>query len=197
MPGLLLRALNPNDTEMLYQHYLGLDVASKGCRFGIQISDYALRHFVTNLDLSRDIHFAVVDDHCILALAQVSKYSSQHAHRLELGISVATHARRQGYASLLWECATVHASACNMQEIYVIHSPHNKAMATFCRSKGLRMQDELGERVGIWTNPHWVDTAAQFVATTPSDEPTTSSTWPGILPCPNQLAAREPNLLPA
>ena len=154
MADLILRVLTPDDTEMLFEHYRDLDPASKGCRFGIQFSDTALRHFLSQLDLNRDIHFAVVEKNTILALAQVSQYMGHNDHRLELGISVATNARRKGYASLLWTCATDHAIACNMREIYVLHSPRNHAMATFCRSKGLRLENELGERVGIWTNPN-------------------------------------------
>lgn len=189
MSGPILRVLTPADTEMLYQHYRDLDAESKGCRFGIQISDCALAHFISQLDLTRDIHFAVVDNQSILALAQVSKYSRTDTHRLELGISVATHARRQGLASLLWDCATAHAISCNMHEIYVLHSPRNTAMGTFCRRKGLRIEDDLGERVGIWTNPQWEASPAQALTTTHG--------WPGILPQSSSVAPFAPTLLPA
>lgn len=179
-----MRVLLPQNKEMLYQHYQDLDAESKGCRFGIQISDYALAHFISNLDLSIDIHFAIVEADSILALAQVSKYSSTLTHRLELGISVANNARRRGFASLLWDCATAHAISCNMHEIYVIHSPHNNAMSSFCRRKGLRIESDLGERVGIWTNPQWLE------------EPKISQGWPGILPWPSPVTTGT-NLLPA
>ena len=183
MSGLMLRVLKPEDAEMLYGHYQALDPESKGCRFGIQISDYALRHFINNMDLRRDIHFAVVQDQEILALTQVAKYSSDDgpAHRLELGISVTQNARRRGYASLLWDVATAHATACNMQEIYVIHSPRNNAMVQFCRGKGLRSEDLFGERVGIWTNLHWTNMLQEQSA------PTVPQSWPGILPSPSPI----------
>lgn len=179
--------LRPQDTEMLYRHYQELDAESKGCRFGIQISDYALAHFISNLDLSSDIHFAVVEANSILALAQVSKYSSTTNHRLELGISVANNARRQGFASLLWDCATAHAISCNMHEIYVIHSPHNHAMGSFCRQKELRIGNDLGERVGIWTNPTWAEPK--------NIHEKIFQDWPGILPWPHPVTT-EPNFLP-
>ena len=189
MADLILRVLTPDDTEMLFEHYRDLDAASKGCRFGIQVSDTALRHFLSQLDLNRDIHFAVVQGDCILALAQVSQYTGRHDHRLELGISVATNARRKGYASLLWNCATDHAIACNMREIYVLHSPRNTAMATFCRSKGLRIENDLGERVGIWTNPRMLDA--------PQDTTQEPLGWPGILPWPSTLDAAVPTSVAA
>ena len=65
MADLILRVLTPDDTEMLFEHYRDLDPASKGCRFGIQVSDTALRHFLSQLDLNLDIHFAVVEKHTI------------------------------------------------------------------------------------------------------------------------------------
>jgi hypothetical protein len=187
MSETILRILTPDDKDMLYQHYQALDPESKGCRFGVQISDYALSSFIAQLDLTRDIHFAVVKHDRILALAQISKYSQTDTHRLELGISVATLARRQGLASLLWDCATAHAVACNMQEIYVLHSPRNKAMGTFCRQKGLHIKEELGERVGIWLNPQW------------STQPIPGATegdWPGILPLPSPIVSSVPTLMP-
>ena len=187
MADLILRVLTPDDTEMLFEHYRDLDPASKGCRFGIQVSDTALRQFLSQLDLNRDIHFAVVEKNTILALAQVSQYMGHNDHRLELGISVATNARRKGYASLLWTCATDHAIACNMREIYVLHSPRNNAMATFCRSKGLRLENDLGERVGIWTNPNMVDV--------PRDDDEAPKGWPGILPWPIPLDTDVPTSL--
>ena len=183
MSSLMLRVLNPEDAKILYRHYQALDPESKGCRFGIQISDYALQHFIDQLDLRHDIHFAVVQDQDILALAQVSKYSSDGpAHRLELGISVAKNARRRGYASLLWDVATAHATACNMHEIYVIHSPRNTAMAKFCLGKGLRSDDLFGERVGIWTNFHWTNMLQEEL-------PINGPHWPGILPTPSPIVS--------
>lgn len=188
MSAPLLRVLTPDDHDMLYRHYQQLDSASKGCRFGVVLSDYALRNFVDKLDLTLDIHFAVVDNNDILALAQVSRYSASEAHRLELGISVATHARRQGFASLLWESVTQHVQTCNIQQIYVMHAPRNTAMASFCKNKGLQIRDELGERVGIWTNPNWhAEPAARDHLLV----------WPNALPQPSSLSDIPLNLVHA
>lgn len=181
----LLRVLTTDDSDMLYRHYQELDPASKGCRFGVQLSDYALRSFIDKLDLNRDIHFAVVEDDNILALAQISRYSASEAHRLELGISVATNSRRMGFASLLWESVTQHVQTCNMHQIYVMHAPRNTAMASFCRNKGLHIRDELGERVGIWTSPSWQMMPENRVHL---------SAWPGQLPQSRPLMPVVPNL---
>ena len=184
MLSISLRVLTPTDKHMLYRHYQELDNESKECRFGNRISDDTLKNFIDHLNLDRDIHFAVVSNLDILALAQVSKYSREFENRLELGISVATHSRRKGYASLLWDCATMHATACNMRDIYVLHSPCNLAMATFCRKKGLRIDNACDERVGIWTNPLWKP-APNSHQTTPLEM------WPGTLPQPIPLEYSE------
>lgn len=152
-----IRKLTPADADMLYRHYNDLDPESKRCRFSVQISERALRQFLGGLDLNRDIHFAIIDGNDILALAQVSQYDNENKFRRELGLSVASKARRLGYANLLWDSVTAYVQQENMQELYILHSPQNYPMLNFCRSKGLRSEYQSGERIGVWKNPDWID----------------------------------------
>lgn len=151
----VIRTLAPSDVDMLFRHYYDLDPESKGCRFGVQVSETALRQFISRLDLNEDVHFAVIQDEHILALAQVARYDKKIDNRLELGISVATNARRKGYANLLWESVIAYVKETNMHELHVLHSARNQPMMNFCRSKNMRMEFDSGERIGIWTNPEW------------------------------------------
>ena len=140
---------------LLLEHYRHLDKASRNCRFGYNVSENALASFVARLDFNKDVHFGIIQEQRLVAVAQISPVNPDYPNTLELGISVATSARKQGYALHLWRYLTTYAAQHHKEAIHVQYLAENKAMASFCAKRGLIPTQYGSERVSVWLNPEF------------------------------------------
>ena len=140
---------------LLLEHYRQLDQASRNCRFGYNVSENALASFVASLDFNKDVHFGIIQEQRLVAVAQISPVNPDYPNTLELGISVATSARKQGYALHLWRYLTTYAAQHHKEAIHVQYLAQNEAMASFCAKRGLIPTQYGSERVSVWLNPEF------------------------------------------
>jgi len=150
-----IQILKNGHKEKLYEHYAELDAEARGYRFGITISDIALKHFVNRINIEDITHFGIFDNGKLIAVCQLSKTGDATPDTYELGISVHQEYRRHGLGNKLWEATVKYATEQNVREIQLQHATHNRPMSIFCRNKGMSITNVYGERVGVWENPNY------------------------------------------
>lgn len=138
----LVRELSPADRTALERHFLALEREDRRLRFGIPLSDVAVRAYVARIDFERDALFGAHDDDLrLLGAAHVAR-GGQHA---ELGVSVLAAHRNQGIGRALLERACLRARNWGVRELFMHCLRENAAMMRLARRRNMTIVTQAGE----------------------------------------------------
>lgn len=137
-PGLLIAQLGPSHRRQIASHLLSLSPEDRRLRFGYTIGDASLLAYVRSLRFSRDAAFGGFDEQGqLLAFAHLAFDEDQCSS--ELGLSVASAARRRGAGLALLERAAAHARNRGRQSLMLAYIPENEALASLARRAGMTL----------------------------------------------------------
>jgi GNAT superfamily N-acetyltransferase len=130
------------DRPALERHFLSLGSDDRRLRFGISLSDTAVRAYVSRIDFERDAAFAVMDDELHLLGAAHLARETGHA---ELGVSVLPGHRGRGIGSALLARAHTHARNWGVRTLFMHCLTENGAIMHIARKQGMQIVAEAGE----------------------------------------------------
>ena len=137
-PGLLIAQLGPSHRRQVASHLLSLTPDDRRLRFGYTIGDTSLLAYVRSLRFSRDAAFGGFDDQGRLqAFAHLAFDEDQSSS--ELGLSVASAARRRGAGLALLDRAAAHARNRGRHSLRLAYVPENEALASLARRAGMTL----------------------------------------------------------
>ena len=137
-----IRDLAALDRPWLERHLLALGPDDRRLRFGIPISDSAIRAYVERIDFDRDAAFGVFDEGLSLLGAAHLARSSGHA---ELGVSILPGHRNQGLGAALLRRAVLHARNWQVRALFMHCLRENRAMMHLARKQGMAIATGAGE----------------------------------------------------
>jgi GNAT superfamily N-acetyltransferase len=128
--------LRNGDRAALTEHFLALDADDRRLRFGVPLSDAAVRALDERIDFERDEIFGVFgDDMRLTAVVHVAFYP----RKAELGLSVLPGARGLGLGNALFARAVMHLTNRGVREVFVHCLSQNGAMMHLARKNGMRV----------------------------------------------------------
>jgi GNAT superfamily N-acetyltransferase len=139
---MFVRELTRLDLQALERHFLALGSDDRRLRFGIVLSDTAVRAYVTRMDFERDAAFAVLDDELDLLGAAHLAREKGHA---ELGVSVLPGHRGRGIGGALLARAHTHARNWGVRTLFMHCLTENRAIMHLARKQGMQIVAESGE----------------------------------------------------
>lgn len=137
-----VRRLLPADRHRVVDHFLALDAADRGLRFGAAADDAAVERYVQSIDFVRDAVLAVeAEDGALSAVAHVA----HHGGLAELGVSVACDRRQRGLASSLADAALRAAREAGASEFRFHCAATNEGMRRIASRLGMTIESEGSE----------------------------------------------------
>lgn len=131
-----IRQLTEFDRRSLERHFLALGSADRRLRFGVSLSDRAVRGCVERIDFMRDAVFgATADDLEIEGAAHLAHNGNDG----ELGVSVLPEHRQRGLGTALLARAHTHARNLGLRMLFVHCLAENGAMMHIARREGMRI----------------------------------------------------------
>jgi RimJ/RimL family protein N-acetyltransferase len=141
-PSITIRQLTELDRSALEAHFLSLGTEDRRLRFGIALSDQALRGHVERIDFWRDAVFGATDDKLrIVAVAHLAHNGDDG----ELGVSVLPEHRRHGLGAALLARGHTHARNLGLRILFVHCLTENGAMMHVARREGMRIVTDGAE----------------------------------------------------
>jgi RimJ/RimL family protein N-acetyltransferase len=131
-----IRQLTEFDRPALERHFLSLGPADRRLRFGIALSDRAVRGCVERIDFMRDAVFGATGDDLAIAAAA---HLAHNGHDGELGVSVLPEHRQRGFGAALLARAHTHARNLGLRVLFVHCLAENSAMMHIARREGMRI----------------------------------------------------------
>jgi GNAT superfamily N-acetyltransferase len=132
----LTRELRADERPQLLAHLLALDEEDRRLRFAHALSDDGVRHYVENIDLSRDAVFVVTDTSlAIVGAAHLAREDGQ----AELGMSVLPQNRSHGVGGALLERCTARARNWGVRVMFMNCLVENAAMMHLARKQDLKI----------------------------------------------------------
>jgi GNAT superfamily N-acetyltransferase len=139
---IIVRQLTRLDRPALERHFLSLDTDDRRLRFGISLSDTAVRSYVSRIDFDSDAAFAVLDEQLqVLGAAHLAREKG-HA---ELGVSVLSGHRGDGIGGALLARAHMHARNWGVRTLFMYCLTENGAIMHLARKQGMEIIAEAGE----------------------------------------------------
>jgi len=154
----LVTELSAIHRPALERHFLALDSKDRRLRFGIPLSETAVRLYVSRIDFQRDAAFGVFDDELQLLGAAHVAHADQHA---ELGVSVLLGYRNRGVGGTLLERATLRARNWGVRALFMHCLRENAAMVHVAHRRRMRIVIEADE-ADAWLNLPPADAASHF-----------------------------------
>jgi GNAT superfamily N-acetyltransferase len=155
---ILIRELARVDRAALERHFLALGADDRRLRFGVPLSDFALRSYVARINFERDALFGVTGDDLHLVGAAHLGRARGHA---ELGISVIEGARNRGAGGALLARAHLRARNWGVRALFMHCLTENTAMMRLARSQGMAIVSGEGES-DAWLALPPADAATHF-----------------------------------
>ena len=138
----IVRELTRLDRPALERHFLSLGSDDRRLRFGIALSDPAVRAYVSRIDFGRDAAFAILDEELHLLGAAHLARGKGYA---ELGISVLPAHRGHGIGGALLARAHTHARNWGVRTLFMHCLTENGAIMHLARKQGMQIVAESGE----------------------------------------------------
>ena len=139
---ILIRELSRMDRPALERHFLALGAEDRRLRFGVPLSDFAIRGYVARLNFERDALFGVSGDDLHLVGAAHLGRARGHA---ELGISVLEGSRNHGIGGALLARAHLRARNWGVRALFMHCLTENTAMMRLARQQAMTIMTEQGE----------------------------------------------------
>ena len=154
--GVLVKELGERDRRRMLRHFLALDNSDRLLRFGIQLPDERIEHYVAGIDFRRDIVLGVFNrrfqlvgvGHLAFAPSDTDPARARATEKervAEFGVSVSSSARRQGVGSRLFERAAIHCRNSDVDTLYMQCLSSNKTMMHIAKKAGMEIKREHGE----------------------------------------------------
>ncbi len=125
-------------------HLMRLSTADRRLRFGMCLSDEAVRRYVERIDFVRDEVFGIFGDG--LTLIAVAHLAFDPAHACaEIGLSVDRDCRGRGYGHALLQHGRLHAIGRGCRTLYMHFLSENGAIRHLAAKAGLRVVMAQGE----------------------------------------------------
>ena len=138
----LIRELSPLERPALERHFLALGSSDRRLRFGVPLSDLALRGYVARIDFERDAMFGFSGED--LGLLGVAHLARARGHA-ELGVSVLEGQRGRGIGGSLLARAHLRARNWGVRALFMHCLTENAAMMRLARKQGMAILTESGE----------------------------------------------------
>jgi|tagenome__1003787_1003787.scaffolds.fasta_scaffold20282464_2 RimJ/RimL family protein N-acetyltransferase len=139
---LIVSELSSAQRPALERHFLALGAEDRRLRFGIALSDAAVRAYVARIDFGRDAAFAVLDD-------ELEPVGVAHLARdrdsAELGVSVRAGERGRGIGGALLARAHTRARNWGVRTLFMHCLRENAAMMHLARKQGMDIASQAGE----------------------------------------------------
>jgi GNAT superfamily N-acetyltransferase len=135
-PPAAIRQLTAFDRAALERHFLALGADDRRLRFGVSLSDHAMRGLVGRIDFGRDAVFGANDDNLELVAAAHLAYNRVDG---ELGVSVLPGHRGRGLGSALFARAHTHARNLGLRVLFVHCLAENGTMMHIAQRQGMRV----------------------------------------------------------
>jgi GNAT superfamily N-acetyltransferase len=155
---IIVRELSRLERDALEKHFLALGAEDRRLRFGIPLSDTAVRSYVARIDFERDTVFGVLDDDLHVAGAAHLAREKGHA---ELGISVLPGHRRHGLGGALLARAHTHARNWGVRALFMHCLTENSTIMHLARKQGMEIVAESGE-ADAWLKLPPADASSHF-----------------------------------
>ena len=154
----LIRELSRVERPALEAHFLALGAHDRRLRFGVPLSDSAIRTYVERIDFERDALFGVSgDDLHLVGAAHVGRGDGF----AELGVSVLESGRGRGIGGALLARAHLRARNWGVRALFMHCLAENTAMMRLARKQGMAIVTEAGESDAWLTLPP-ADAASHF-----------------------------------
>jgi GNAT superfamily N-acetyltransferase len=150
-----VKQLSARDRRRVLKHFLALDANDRLLRFGSQLSDERIAHYVDGIDFERDTVYGVHNfafrvvavGHLAFAPREQApgKAATSKASVAEFGVSVSGSARGLGLGSRLFERAAIRCRNQDVDTLYMHCLSSNKVMIHIARKAGMEIQKEYGE----------------------------------------------------
>ena len=139
---ILIREISRLERAPLERHLLALEPHDRRLRFGVPLSDFAVRAYVARIDFERDAVFAICSDE--LHLVGAAHLARAHGHA-ELGISVLEEHRDAGLGAALLARAHLRARNWGVRMLLMHCLTENGAMMRLARKQGMAIVVERDE----------------------------------------------------
>lgn len=136
------RELSARDRDALVEHFMALGAEDRRLRFGMVLTDEALRAYVAHIDFARDALFGVLNRK--LRLVGVAHVAIED-DCAELGISVLPRYRGRGVGGALLERAHLYARNHGIRTLLMHCLAENTPMMRLARRQGMQVVTAGGE----------------------------------------------------
>ena len=133
------KVLGREHTQLIQNHLLALDANDRANRFMGAVSDDHLARYALSINFEQDLLVGVMRGKKLVGLAHAAVYQESGETMVELGISVASSARRRGIGKLLLCAALEQARHVHAQRAYVMFRSTNTGMAALAQRLGGRV----------------------------------------------------------
>jgi hypothetical protein len=155
----IVREISRNELAAFETHLLALDSEDRRLRFGIPVSDAAVRAYVGRIDLDRAAVLGIVDDE--LRLVGAAHLARSNRLEAELGISVLPGHRGQGLGGALLGRAHTHARNWDVRALFMHCLAENGPVMHLARKQGMKVIAKDGE-ADAWLKLPRADAASRF-----------------------------------
>ena len=159
LPVIRLRALEPEDLELLYR-IENDDVLWRVGATNVPYSRYVLHDYIasTRSDIyaDRQLRLMIEDEgHAVVGIVDLVNFEPRHL-RAEVGVVVVADSRRQGYASAaLRELCRYAQETLHLHQLYAIIDVENTAAVELFRKSGFDIENTL--KNWLCTGAHYHD----------------------------------------
>ena len=157
LPVIRLRALEPEDLELLYR-IENDDVLWRVGATNVPYSRYVLHDYIANTrsDIYADRQLRLMiesEEHNVVGIIDLVNFEPRHL-RAEIGVVVVADSRRQGYASAaLRELCRYAQETLHLHQLYAIIDVENTAAVELFRKSGFDIENTL---------KNWLYTGADY-----------------------------------
>jgi RimJ/RimL family protein N-acetyltransferase len=142
-----IRSLTSRHRRRIAEHLLALSRHDRYLRFGYIATDDQVQKYVDGMDFKRDEIYGIFNRRLqLIAMAHLALSSDpKNPNCAEFGVSVSSDARGKGLGTRLFERATLHARAENIDMIFIHALSENDAMLKIARKAGAVVENYGGE----------------------------------------------------
>jgi ribosomal protein S18 acetylase RimI-like enzyme len=132
-----LTQLSIQHRQQITDHLLALAPADRQQRFMGVVSDHFIERYVASLVPARDALIGAFDGPCLIGLMHAGRFRLRDGPgrlAIDIGLSVAEHARRQGLAGQLLRAGVAAGRRLGARQMVVMFAGSNAAMHALLRS---------------------------------------------------------------
>ena len=157
-PRNIVKELSRIDRGALEAHFLALAAEDRRLRFGIALSDTAVRAYVARIDFGHDAAYGILDDELRIVGAA---HLARDKHNAELGVSVLPGHRGRGLGGALLARAHTHARNWGVRALFMHCLTENGTIMHLARKQGMEIVAESGE-ADAWLKLPPADASSHF-----------------------------------